>query len=319
LSLAYIDNKMVGYIGVLPDFIFLDDKPEKIFWISGYWVHQDYRGKKIAQTLLKNCIEDCNYRAIYTNYSPYSKRAFDKSGHFIDLKKNKGIRLYIRSDLQTILPPKKTIYQRNKSLLKIIDWKINIILDLRLFFKKVDIDLTKYKFVTEIDFEMEQFINQKTTNYIFQRGANELKWIIDFPWIKDIELDIDNTKNRYNFSSFSNDFSNIIFKLYNSENQIAAVVFLTKRDSILNIPYLFCNAEVFPEIERIINFLIKTQKISTFTCYNEEFANYLQKNNTFAIAKKSISRHYVITKFFEDRIIFENTNIQDGDGDCVFT
>jgi len=38
LLLAYEGDKLVGYLGVLPDFIYIDEKPNKIGWLSCIYV-----------------------------------------------------------------------------------------------------------------------------------------------------------------------------------------------------------------------------------------------------------------------------------------
>ena len=51
LILIYLDFGLAGYLGIVPDLIFKNDKPEKIGWMSCIWVHQNARGKGLAKTL----------------------------------------------------------------------------------------------------------------------------------------------------------------------------------------------------------------------------------------------------------------------------
>ena len=58
LILAFEENDIVGYLGVLPDRLFLsDEKSYKCGWLSCFWVDYSVRGKGIGEQLIRKSLE----------------------------------------------------------------------------------------------------------------------------------------------------------------------------------------------------------------------------------------------------------------------
>ena len=114
LLLAYDGDNLVGYLGILPDTIFLKKRdPIKVGWLSCLWVSQQARGKGISMDLVAKSFDLWNKNIVLTDFVPYVKKIYDKTEQFIEeAHSKKGIRLYLKSDLQTILPPKKTVFEK---------------------------------------------------------------------------------------------------------------------------------------------------------------------------------------------------------------
>src|SRR5688572_14514979 len=92
LVLAYVNGKMAGYLGVLADYIFLNNQKEKAGWLSCIWVDAEMRGQGIAGKLLNCALERWDNRILATEFTDTAKKIYDRSGQFQDLKVSEGIR-----------------------------------------------------------------------------------------------------------------------------------------------------------------------------------------------------------------------------------
>ncbi len=317
LFLAYENDILVGYLGALPDKIFIDNQIENCAWLSCLWINPEQRGKKIAQKLLDSCFKVWGNRILVTEFTDSAKYLYNKSQIFNSLCDKKGIRLYVKSDLQKILPPKKELFQKIKPLLSAFDFTANLFLKLRLSLKKVTTTDLRIEKVKEIDQEIIDFISSKQKNELFKRGKEELNWILKNPWILS-SLETSESK-KYHFSSVENSFEFIPLKIYNPQNNLVAFLMFSKRNNSLKIPYCYYNSESLMELINVINQQILELKISTFTTFQTEISAYYFKNKTFAFHKKTITRNYIISKVFGEDILAEKFEIQDGDADCSFT
>ena len=77
--------------------------------------------------------------------------------------------------------------------------------------------------------------------------------------------------------------------------------------------------DVLTDIVKIINFHILNWRINTFSLFHPELVAYLSTHKTMSIYKKKIERQYLISNVLNNSIKENKVNIQDGDGDCIFT
>ncbi len=318
LLLAYQEEKIVGYLGVLPDQIFINNKTEKCGWLSCLWVNPSHRGKQIAQLLLDTCFDAWGKRILATEFTPSAKRLYDKSNFFKDLQIKEGIRLYIRSDLHNLLPPRKRIFKKLFLILKVTDAIINSLLDIKLLFRKPNIGNLRLEYINHLDNEVQNFISDKQQNQLFKRGKTELNWIIKNPWVLSTPI-MDVVSSKYHFSSSDKSFNFYALKVRNSDNQLIAFIIFSKRNQNLKLPYCYYHGDHLNSVINILYFHLLKWKIKTFTTFKSEITRYLSNNKTPALFKREIKRHYIISNFFSTSIFEEEYEIEDGDADCSFT
>jgi GNAT superfamily N-acetyltransferase len=319
LILAYMENDIVGYLGVLPDRLFVsNEKSYKCGWLSGFWVDSSLRGKGIGEQLIRKSLEIWDDKILSTEFVPFTKKIYNKTGAFGNPIIKRGIKLYIRMDLHSILPPKKRIFQKIKIYLKVIDTFLNSLLDLRFLFYKNELPPVKLEYINQIDDEAEKFISRFQDGQLFKRGIKELNWIINYPWILSTPTEDINSK-RYYFSSIDKSFVFYCLKVRNNLNELVAFLILTKRNRVLKLPYCYIEKGFLPEVAKIIDFHILNLRINAFSTFHPELVEYLSTNKTFSIYKKKIERQYLICNILNNIIKENRYNIQDGDADCAFT
>ena len=316
LLLAYENSKLVGYLGVLPDYIFFNNKYQKIGWLSCIYIDANQRGKKIAQKLVVKSLEVWDNNILLTEFTAPAKRLYDKIGEFLEIPSLKGIRLYMRSDLQSILPPKHTLFAKTKPLLKLFDNFFNLIFDIRYLFYNKRIGELKLEYIDKIDPETEEFIKEKQTSELFKRSKSELNWLLSYPWVI-TKKDDKCLSEKYHFSSIDKSFEFISVKIKNMEGKLTAFIIFAKRNDNLKMPY--CYYENIEDVVSTINIHLVKWKIKTASLYNDAISTTIKNSISPALFKKQISRNYLISKKFKDKIINSEPIIQDGDGDAAFT
>jgi GNAT superfamily N-acetyltransferase len=317
LLTAYENEALVGYLGVLPDRMFRGDQSEKCGWLSCLWVSEEHRGKRIAQQLLEKCFDVWNRRILVTEFTGPAKALYDRSGIFHSLADPIGIRLYLRADLATLLPPKKDVFRKNQALLQSLDHGINTITDLRLPKPDLNSEAFTLEYPIEIDDETAIFIESRQHNQLFKRGKEELNWILNNPWILSAP-EKDPLNSRYHFSSVEKQFNFSLVKVRGTQNELIAFLLFAQRNESLKLPYCYHNGNMNAVWKAIRHELLRLH-ISTFTTFQPDLVDYIHTHDKLAFFHKKVTRNYIISTRFDAFIGAAPIAIQDGDADCSFT
>lgn len=317
--LAFIKNEFVGYRTILCDSFFTGNKQVSFGWLSGNWVHDQYRRKGISTLLFNEVFKDWEGKLMFTNYAEASKLLYDKTQQFSVLQKLKGTKYYMRFCFADILPKKKKVFEKTKFVWVILDVFLNFFLNVRnLFIKEVKVDSFYVKVNEKWNASILEFINNFTIKNLFKRSQEEFNWIQKNPWIL-TDNKTKTTSKSYHFSSYAKQFESNFYTIYNSENCLIGCVLLTIRDGHIKVPYLYYLQK---DSKRVATFIIdkcKEMKAKTIVIYDKDIEEELNKQLLF-VAKKAFLQKYFIIKALEKSL--ENKEvleIQSGDGDVVFT
>jgi GNAT superfamily N-acetyltransferase len=319
LLLAYNNDILLGYLGILPDFMFLRNGTTlNIGWLSCFWVSEHARGKGIGSQLMKQALDLYNNNILSADYVPLTKKVYDKSKQFADRPYSiRGIRFYIKSDLYTILPPKKVMFSRIKWLLKAVDFIANLILDFRVRFFQVDRSQFHIEYVDQIDDEINDFIISRQGKQLFKREKEDLNWIINNPWVLSAPH-VDTLNKRYHFSSTAEYFDFHSIKIKDTAEKMIGLMIFSQRNGALKLPY-FYHDNCLDIIVNVLNFHIIKWKIKTFTTFHPELVLSLKESKTPALFTRELLRNYMVSSVIKNEIFDSDIEIQDGDGDCCFT
>lgn len=317
LIIAHEQGNMVGYLGVLPDWIFdMNNRRSKCGWLSCMWIDPESRGKGISKILVAEALKSWHQKILVTEFTAPAKGLYDRTGAFKDLQIKQGVRLYIRSDLAKLLPPKNKYFRKTKSLWHLTDLVINLILDLRFVFQNRKIS-GAWEVVNDINDDLQKFIHHRQENQIFRRGQEELNWIMKYPWIKSGHADSQSKK--YYFTSIAGIFEFKAMKLTDDMGKIVAFLMLARRDHSLKIPYCYFEEHFMDPVIACITSHLLQWKIKTCTLFHPRLVSYFQENKFPALFLRPFQRHYIISKVFEEFDPATDYDIQDGDADCAFT
>ncbi len=315
LFVAYEDGQIAGYLGALPDDYFTKDNAKvHLAWMSCLWVDPAHRGKKIAQKLIQSCFETWDHRIILTEFTAEAGSLYQKINLFDPWLTLKGRRWYIQSDLAFILPPKHCIFIKLKPVLKIVDQSLNAVINIRNFFGENLKDPLEES--THLSEETISVLNHDHDSSGFKRSADELHWLMQFPWV--LEGENETEAQRYHFTSYSHQFKCAAVFIKDSTHNTRGIMIYTIRNGHLKIPYFthFCPPDL---LSRTVKDIIKKHRVTTMTLYSQELIDYLQKSKSIQSFSKEISRKYLISKTLSPIMPFHESTIYDGDGDCGFT
>jgi GNAT superfamily N-acetyltransferase len=319
LFLAYEGEKLIGYLGVLPDYYFNNDIRYKVGWLSCFWVDPAMRGMGVSNALGMRAVEKWDGNLVATEFTPPSKKLWLKINALSVFTTLVGVRGFLRFDLQEILPRKKPLLKKATWPIKLADNLLNQLNNIRLRYKISRHEKNFAERVHTIDHEMEVFMSQYQEAGLFRRGKQDLDWILDYPWILPLAQE-DGLRNKYYFTANEKRFEFQLLKIKNPDNALIAVLLISIRNLHLKTQYAFFKEEYAGDIMDALYIIMKKEGIATFTTYNQPLSWYLKKNHTPFIIKKSIVREYLagskVAAALPDDYIY---TIQDGDGDCAFT
>lgn len=307
LFLAYEDDELAGYFGILPDDVTLASGEKIHFgWLSTLYVSEKFRGMNIAPQLLFSAEKAYSKNLIVTEFTPSAERLYRKIGMFTELPVKRAIRYYFKSNLAELLPFKKPVFEKNKKWLKLFD---NVVNTFTPYLSSGKNHL--YKISKSADQDLDKYISKQKKNPI-GRSSQEFRWMMDFPW-----LSKDKEQPNYLFSSYSKDYEMFWVSVYQHQ-EVVATMLCSARNGHLKILYHFGNTQL---ISDVIPKVIKTYKVKMMTIYDEQLNSSISKTKSVkALYKRPLERKYLIHKNFKEKLGKDfDFRFTDGDGDFSFT
>ena len=316
LFVAYDNNEIAGYIGVLPDRMVHQDMTEKIGWLSCFWVDPGYRGKNISVSLFSGVMEAWDNKILITNMTPGTINFYLRTDLFRQPLYKTGIRGYLRFNLANILPPKSILFKKTVPFLKVLDFTGNIMNSARLYFYpryNVSKDL-RVEYKNDITPEAKEFISGYNRQEFIKRGKPELEWILKYPWILEGNWG-DHDSRRYYFSSVAKRFIYHCVQLFDASDRMVGFLILSVRNDHLTVPYYYGEQDRQKDIVKFLINYMRDLEVNMITIFHTELSETLKSLRSPFLFKKKILRPYLCPKVLD----ITGLNFQDGDGDSVFT
>jgi len=320
LILSYLNNELVGYMGLFTDYINFDDQRKKIGWLSTWWVHPKTKGSGIGRQILDTMYNQNNGLIGISQFTPSAKRVYDKSGYFVTLKENQGIKAVMRSNLSFVIP---AIFPATKKLAPVInnlDCILNIFINLKLEIQKKLLSKKLKHIVVEylsfIDEETQNIINQYNKKDISTKDKAFFEWLIAYNWVLKAPLLELTEKNKYEFSIYDREFGFSLLKIKQHGECIGFVV-LQKRNYVCKVLFTYFDAlKDSKTISNIIKLEALSQNTREIICYEEAICRNF-KNSSVFLYKTKKTKTAIISKVF-NKTDFNNNRVNFGDGDCSF-
>lgn len=319
LLLSYLDNELVGYMGVFTDKINIDNREEKIGWLSTWWVHPKTKGTGIGREILNTMYAENNGKIGISQFTPSAKRVYDKSGYFNTLKVNPGMKAVLRSNLTFVIP---TLFPKTKSLSAFfnqIDAFLNFFINIKLHFQKAAVAEklvgVSLEYLNIIDDETLELINRFNKKDISPKGKDFFEWLKAYNWVQKAPLlDLTN-KNKYEFSIYDKEFEFSFIKVIRKNVCIGFVV-LQKRNYVTKVLFTYYDTENADDISNVIKLQAATQNTREIICYDEPICKAFRKSHLF-LYKTQKNKESIISKQF-NKTDFSDVRVNFGDGDCSF-
>ena len=305
---------IIGFTGALPGKM---NDGTRFAWNSGWWV-DPARGREVAMPLFYSFLKQWDMKVMFSDLTPRTFHILTEMKVF-KTRKMTGIRIYLRSPLALILPPRNSLFGSLAWLFKSIDFLINIFVDLRLAVLVKKYRKSFSEKVRRISTPKEQdakLINECASGHVFGRDVQCFDWILHHPWLLRTAPDIQ--KKKYQFSSFVRRFEQRWIRV-SSGGEGEVLLLVTIRDRHLKIPYIFYREEKYlEEAARIIVMLAVRKRVSMITSFHPILSELLTSGPGHRLLKRTIYRMTAVSNELTEKL-GDDFLFQDGDGDAVFT
>lgn len=319
LLVAYIGDELAGYIGILPDEIKAGNEIFRIGWTTTWWTNPNQKDSKVGTLLLLKAYD--LYRPNFGTivYSEAAEKVLEASRRF-HLGRFHGLKVYSRMDSELLIrrfPRLEMFLPATRILTNLFNIFANIRLNIWKAANPLP-DRIRLEYLSEVDPQAAQFIDQHQENALSTRKTEALNWIMKYPWVVPAPLITEQQRQRYYFSQKAKRFSFMAVKVFDGWDQMVGFILLKVRDRQLSAPYIFISPGYESDVMLVIYHHIIDLDISMFNTFNPSILELLRKTRFPSIFRNEKTTGWSMAKSFGE-IDLANYAIQDGDGDSVFT
>lgn len=311
--LAHYNNEPIGYRTVLPDTININGLVSKVAWLSGSWVHPNYRRKGVALLLLKEVIKDWGNNLLSNNFAPNAKQLYQKTDFFNSLYTAHGMRYYLR---KTYLKGYNSCFH-NSTFDLIKERAINFFNFSTLLRK--GLKMPKYvelEYFTRPDNELVKMFNKANSTTLTRRTEEEWNWMLRFPWLQAAPLG-DRISPKYFFASAPPVFNQYIVKVF-FHDEIIGMLHIQHSFTRLTVPYSYFDPQYSLIMAKIVLLHAQKLKATFIATYNSNLINGLNGLRRYFLYTKKRTREFLASKSIVNNIGSTKFTFNDGDGDCGF-
>ncbi len=310
LYLLFHKGELIAYRSLYRDQFYQEERAISFGWLSGNWVHKDYRRQGISTFLFQEALQDWHFKVMFTNYAPESEKAYLETGTFSTLQTLKGKRFYIQNNWSEILAPKHPFFKKNKNAISKIDTLFNT------FSRPIFIKKTALPSQVKIyDFDaFNPFHSIDNSHSFFRKNCKDYKWWTTYPWIEKTDNPSE-AQRKYHFSSYSASYTRKVIAIYDTKGNLSSCFFLRIRDGHAKIPYDFCKEIDLLTIRKVLRYVFYTYPITHITLYSDTMIRAM--GNRYL--SKKFTQNFYISKDLNQQIDAPIAKIFTGDGDGIFT
>ena len=320
LLLAYYNHEPVGYMGVFVDRILIGGKPEKIGWLSTWWVHPKTKGTGIGREILNKMYELSEGKIGISQFTPSAKRVYDKSVLFTSLKTSLGVKAVLRSNLSFVVPMLYPKMRKYSAALNVVDDFVNFFVNIKLaaqsFAVTKNLNNVTLEYLTVPDAASLALINKFNRGHISPKDAAYFEWLKAYPWVQEAPLLELTQKHRYEFSMYDEKFNLYYIKVSHHGSCIGFVV-LQRRGNVAKILFSYYDtAKHAAMIADVIKLQCIRQQVREIICYDAALSKEFKDSAVFLYSKKKVKQSIISKAFGTENL--DSVHMNFGDGDCCF-
>jgi len=319
LLVAYQDDRVIGYLGILPDKIFVNGVAYKLGWLTSWWVDPSGPTAGVGAVLLFKALNAYDQYIGISGGSRDARQALKASQKFIDIKPLQGLdvrlRLHVTGYLCRRLPALKIL----RVFFKFFDAITDEVVNLRRFFWQRRNRLFEYltfEYIAAIDEETDRFIQQHYQHDLTRKGKSDLNWIMNNPWILPAPLK-DSAGQRYYFASRAGRFTYLGVKVFEHHNAMVGFLLLKVRDDRMSVVYCYFERRHAASITAAALHHALAMDVSILSIYDQQLAASFSELHCPCWSVKKKSRGFSLSKAFNN-IPLADRRLQGGDGDLAF-
>jgi hypothetical protein len=319
LLVAYQDERVIGYLGILPDNIFVNNADYKFGWLTSWWVDPRHATTGVGAILLFRALNAYHQHLGVSGGSKEARKALDASQKFTVLKTLKGLDIRFRLNVTAAILGKFPTLKIFRVLFKIFDVLVDGIVDLRRYFwkrrDKIDRCLN-FEYLSFIDEEAGDFIHRHHRRDLTRKGKAELSWMMNYPWLLSAPLR-DSASRRYYFSSISARFLFMGVKVFERNSGMIGFFILKVRDNRMSVVYSYFDSLYASSITAAVVYHALAMDVSTLRLDDEQLVAGFSKLDCPYWTTKGVSRRFFLSSAFAD-IPLSDRRLHGGDGDLAF-
>lgn len=319
LLVAYQDRQVIGYLGILPDKIFVNDAVHKFGWLTSWWVDPSRATTGVGALLLFKALNAYQQKLGVSGSSKEAGKALDASQKFRALTTLKGLDIRFRLNVTGAILGQIPALKIFRVLFKILDDILNEIVNLRNFFWKRRCDSCQgltFEYISAIDEETGQFIQRHSQDDLTRKGKAELNWMMMYPWILSAPLK-DSAGKRYYFSSRADRFFYLGVKVFERKNEMAGFVMLKVRDDRMSVVYSYFESGHALSMTAAVVYHALAMDVRALSLYDEQLVAGFSELGCPHWSARTVSRGFSLSTALAD-IPLANCRIHGGDGDLAF-
>ena len=319
LLVAYQDSQVIGYLGILPDKIFVNNAVYKFGWLTSWWVDPSCATTGVGAILLFKALNAYQQQLGVSGGSREARKALDASQKFRAVKSLKGLDIRFRLNVTRGILRKFPALKIFRVLFKIFDDLMDEIVNLRSFFWKRGNDICQrltFEYLSAIDEETGQFIQRHHQQDLTRKGKADLNWMMIYPWILSAPLK-DSAAKRFYFSSRSERFYYLGVKVFEHNNEMVGFFMLKVRDDRMSVVYSYFESQHTLSVTAAVVYHTLAMDVSALSLYDEQLVASFSELRCPCWSTKSVSRGFFVSKAFAD-IPLGDYRLHDGDGDLAF-
>ena len=319
LLVASQDNRVVGYLGILPDKIFVDDTIYKMGWLTSWWVDSSWATAGVGAILLFKALNAYNQYIGVSGGSREARKALNASQKFMALKPLQGLDIRLRLNVTRGIPRRLPALKIFRGLFKIFDVMMDEVMDVRHFFwqrRNNPCQRLTFEYISAIDEETDRFIKRHHQHDLTRKEKSDLNWIMNNPWILSTPFK-DAASKKYYFSSRADRFSYLAVKVFEHHTEMIGFFLLKVRDDRMSVVYSYFENRHGGSIMAAAFQHALAMDVCTLSIYDEQLVTCFSKLRCPCWSAEKNSRGFSLSKAFSD-IPLANYRLQGGDGDLVF-
>ena len=319
LLVAYQENRVIGYLGILPDKIFANNAAYKFGWLTGWWVDPICKTTGVGAILLFKALSAYHQYLGVSGASKEARKVLQASQKFMALKPLRGLEIKFRFNAARAVPRRLPGMKIFRVLFKIFDSLMDESAHIRGFFWKRQNNLFRrltFEYISAIDEETSRFIQRHHDHDLTRKGKSSLSWIMRYPWIVSAPLK-DSSSRKYYFSSRSDRFIYLAVKVFEQDKGMIGFFLLKVRDDRMSVAYAFIESRQAPSVTTAVVYHALAMGVSALILYDEQLVKCFSELRCPHLSTKAVSRGFLLSKAFAD-IPPTDYRLHAGDGDLVF-
>ena len=296
LLVAYQDNRVIGYLGILPDKIFVNNAVYKLGWLTSWWVDPSCATAGAGAILLFKALNAYDQYIGVSGGSREARKALHASQKFMALKPLQGLDIRLRFNLTKDIPRRLPALKIFRGLFKILDVML--------------------EYISAIDEETDRFIQLHHQYDLTRKEKSDLSWIMTNPWILSAPFK-DSASQKFYFSSRAERFLYLGVKVFEHQTEMIGFFLLKVRDDRMSLVYSFFESRHAASITAAALHHALAMDVSVLSLYDEQLVAGFSELRCPCWSAKKKSRGFSLSKAFAD-IPLANCRLHGGDGDLAF-